>query len=331
MTFSVGLRDRVAALAGAMALLIFVQVIPLDGVPDWVRMAGIGAPGVGAGAGGAERGAVEPGGGANAAGAGDRVFSFYVGNPIYYRSNVNLKRSDGTDLRLGGVGWDGDALHFPIDGGVRAVHWGQTFGYMIDYLHNKAIARLGRGAHGRRLTYPVIEEVPATGTFKGKPVPGRVRLTDIFDRLEFTHGHNMLFLTGMMRLASPYATVRPYIGAGAGVAMPHTEIWFKGETKAQRTHEYQLSGPAAQTVAGLEFNFGRLSYFVEYKFSYAWINGAITSEQSWKNWDVPGDLWRQFSRWWNGEKPKRGTFSTTLGAHQIVAGIGYRSAGAPKP
>ena len=172
--------------------------------------------------------------------------------------------------------------------------------------------------------YPVIEEVAASGTFKGKPVPGRIKLNEIFDRLEFTHGHNMLFFTGMLRLSSPISWVRPYVGIGGGFAIPHTEIWFAGEGKSDRTNEYQLAGPAAQGLAGLEFQIGRMSYFLEYKFSYAWIDGFITSGQSWRNWDMPGDLWRQFQRWWRGEEQKRGRFDTTLGAHQIIAGAGYR-------
>ncbi len=248
----------------------------------------------------------------------------YVGNPIYYRSNISLKRPDGTDLELRGLGWDGDALHFPIDGGVRVVHWRDRFGFMVDFLHNKAIARLGKGAHGRKLKYPVVEEVEARGTFKGKPVPDRIRLTDIFDRLEFTHGHNMLFFTGMMRLDSPKQKVRPYVGLGSGFALPHTEVWFAGERRKDRTNEYQFAGPAVQMLLGVEIQVKHVSYFIEYKFSYAWIWGALTSEQSWKNWDMPGDLWRQFKRWWRDEEPKRGRFATTLGAHQINIGAGYR-------
>jgi lipid A oxidase len=164
-----------------------------------------------------------------AAGGHDSIYAFFIGNPTYYRSTLNLKRPDGTDLELRGLGWDGDALHFPIDGGVRYMRWTGHTGFMLEHLHNKAIARLGRGAHGRKLRYPVVEEVPASGTWKGEPAPNRIRLADIFDRLEFTHGHNMLFLAGLMKFASPIAIVRPYIGLGGGVAFPHTEVWFKGD------------------------------------------------------------------------------------------------------
>lgn len=261
----------------------------------------------------------------------DHVFAFFVGNPIYYRSTLDLQRPDGTDLSLRGLGWDGDALHFPIDGGVRYMRWHGQTGVMIEHLHNKAVARLGRGAHGRKLRYPVVEEVAAYGTLKGRPVDGRVKLTDIFDRLEFTHGHNMLFLAGLFKLASPLANVRPYIGLGGGVAFPHTEVRFKGEARSEQTYEYQYSGPALQLVAGLELKSGKVSYFLEYKFSMAWIHGALTGQRSWRNWDVFGDLWRQFQRWSRGETAKHGAFQTRLSAHQILVGVGYRhTAAAPR-
>jgi len=38
---------------------------------------------------------------------------------------------------------------------------------------------------------------------------------------------------------------------------------------------------------------------------------------------MPGDLWRQFNRWWRGEEPKFGRFSTRLSAHQLLGGAGY--------
>lgn len=247
----------------------------------------------------------------------------YIGAPWYYRSDVRLERPDGTDVTLKRLGWDGDALYFPIDGGVRAVEWNGSFGTMVDFLHNKAIARLGKGAHGRKLANPVVETVAAEGRIKGQPAPAAIKLTDLLERLEFTHGHNMLFYNGMMRLAALAPGVRPYLGLGAGVAVPHVEVWFPGESKDTKTNEYQHAGPAVQAVAGLELRVGRASYFLEYKFSYAWIRAALTGDKSWKNFNMPGDLLRQVERWWRGEPARHGRVSTTLAAHQILIGGGY--------
>lgn len=265
----------------------------------------------------------------------------YVGAPFYYRSKLELKKPGGTDLKLDGLGWDGDALYFPIDGGVRALRWHGSVGWMVDFMHNKAVPRLGRGSHGRKLDrggierlfkqvglgfllpHPEIDVVGAQGTYKGQPVPARMKLSDVFERIEFTHGHNVLLMTGMARLGALTPKIRPYAGIGAGVAVPHVEVWHPGEPKENQTNEYQYAGPAAQLVAGLEIRAGRWSYFVEYKFTYAWIRGALTGDKSWLNSNMPGDLWRQFRRWWSGEPAKLGTFATNLGAHQVVFGAGY--------
>jgi hypothetical protein len=272
----------------------------------------------------------------------ETVVSGYVGAPYYYRSDVALKRPDGTDLMLKRLGWDGDALYFPIDGGARVIRWSGSVGVMVDFLHNKAISRLGKGAHGRKIENGVIEDVETAGTLKGQPAPSPLHLTDLFDRLEFTHGHNVLLLTGLARLAPITPRVRPYFGIGAGVAVPHVEVWFAGEDAKSRTHEYQYAGPAAQAVAGLELRIGRGSFYVEYKFIWASISGVLTGGRSWSlkdlkspwlpRWliepfvgltEMPGDLWRQFARWRSGEAPKEGTFATSLSAHQVVVGAGY--------
>jgi lipid A oxidase len=247
----------------------------------------------------------------------------YIAQPAYHRSDVHLTRPDATDLKLEALGWDGDALRFPIDGGVRSVEWWGSLGFMVDFLHNKAVSRLGKGAHGRKLANPVIEDVNAAGTLAGQPVTPPVKLTDVFERLEFTHGHNVLLFTGLLRPASFGQRVRPYVGLGIGFALPHVEVWFPGGKRDDRTSEYQYAGPAAQALAGLEFRVGKVSYFLEYKFTWARISAALSGDESWMNFMMPGDLWRQLGRWWRGEAPKLGRVETTLAAHQVAVGAGY--------
>ena len=264
----------------------------------------------------------------------ETLIAGYLAQPFYHRSDVHLTRPDGTDLMAKRLGWDGDALKFPIDGGVRAVTGPHTFGFMIDFLHNKAVSRLGRGAHGRRIPNPVIDEVDLEGTIKGNPAPPRAKLTDVFTRLEFTHGHNVLLFTPIMRFAAVTPRIRPYVGVGAGFALPHVEVWFPGEEESRRTNEYQFAGPAAQLLAGVEFRTGNVSYFVEYKFTWAHISAALSESQSWRNFDMPGDLLRQLGRWWRGDTDRLGGVRTTLAAHQVVGGAGYwlkRAPAAPAP
>lgn len=254
----------------------------------------------------------------------EKVASFYLAQPWYYPSDTVMRRSDGTDIKLKRMGWDGDMLMPPIDGGVRYIDWYGPAGFMVDFLHNKAVARLGKGAHGRKVSDPVIETVETEGLLQGAPAPAKLKLTELFDRFEFTHGQNMLLFGGVLRFAGLSPRVRPYAGLAGGFAIPHVEVWFKGEKRENRTNEYQYVGPSAGGIAGLELRAGRVAYYFEYKFSWASISGLLTGDESWKNFNMPGDLLRQFLRWWRGEKPAFGDFSTTLFAHQAVFGIGYR-------
>lgn len=247
----------------------------------------------------------------------------YIAQPAYQRSDVHMTRPDATDVTLKGLGWDGDALRFPIDGGVRSVEWWGPAGFMVDFLHNKAVSRLGKGAHGRKLANPVIEDVDAEGTLAGKPIAPSVTLTDVFERLEFTHGHNVLLFTGLLRPSAITPRLRPYFGLGLGFALPHVEVWFPGGARDDRTNEYQYAGPAAQALAGLEIRTGKMSYFLEYKVTWAQISAALTGDESWMNSMLPGDLLRQLGRWWRGEPAKLGRVETTLTAHQIAVGAGY--------
>ena len=259
----------------------------------------------------------------------EKVASFYLAQPWYHRSDTKMQRNDGTDITLKHMGWDGDMLMPPIDGGVRYIDWFGPAGFMVDFLHNKAIARLGKGAHGRKVANPVIETVETEGKLKGEPAPPKLKLTDLFDRFEFTHGQNMLLFGGALRFSGLSSRIRPYVAFGAGVAVPHVEVWFKGEKLENRTNEYQYVGPAASAMAGVELRVGRVAWYLEYKFSWASISGLLTGNESWKNFNLPGDLLRQFSAWWNGEKAAYGNFSTTLTAHQFVIGGGWRMTPTP--
>ncbi len=187
---------RVAAMAGIVALFAVHHALPVL-EPD--------AAGLQEEAGGSAKPVPAP---------NERFFAFYISQPFYDRSDVHFVRSDETDVVFKQMGWDGDALMPPIDGGVRVVKWRQNFGFMIDFLHNKAVSRLGKGAHGREISNPVIETVEATGRIAGAPAPPKVKLTDFFERFEFTHGHNVLIATPLVRFAEIVKGVRPYAASG---------------------------------------------------------------------------------------------------------------------
>lgn len=265
----------------------------------------------------------------------DREASFagYIGYPSHNRSDVRLVRPDGTDLTMKNLRWDAEPFTFPIYAGVRYVRWQGAFGGMIDFLHDKAVTRVGKGAHGRRVTgeRAIVDTIDVEGKLKGAPAPTPVKITDIVERVEFTHGHNMLLPTAMLRLGSLAPRLRPYVGIGAGAALPHVEVWPTGATEVEKTNEYQAAGPAMQFVFGLEWQGKFGPVFIEYKYTWAQITAALTGGKTpaWCNCDFVSDSIRHIGNWWNGRKPQYGELSTTLITHQIAGGAGYRlSAGA---
>ncbi len=246
----------------------------------------------------------------------EMMVAFYGGAPYTYPSQVTLKKEGVHDLTVDGVEWRGEPFTDPIYYGVRVVNWfesGRTGG-MLDFTHSKTIGELDK-------------EVDFSGILNGKEAPGKGKLGDVFRRLEASHGHNMLTLNGLLRLANLHPRLSPYVGIGAGVNLPHSEIQLmKG---GGRTYEYLYTGPAAQVLIGIEFRVPRMSYFFEYKFTFANYNVPL-SELDGTKIGLFADLYRQAARWWSGEPPPGGYVAKNLISHQLIGGLGVRF-GATKP
>ncbi len=242
------------------------------------------------------------------------MFAGYSGVPYTYPSDVVVKKDGLHDLKVKDVTWDGKPFVNPIYYGARIVRFGGgRLGTMLDFTHSKALARLDK-------------DVTFEGTLNGAPAPERARLRDIFRKLEASHGHNMLTLNGLLRLPSITARIQPYVGIGAGVTLPHSEVGFAKADK--RTYEYQYAGPVGQALIGLELRTARVSYFLEYKFTYAPYEMPLTErEGSW----LPLDLWNQFQNWLSGTEPPGGRLTTTYASHQGIFGLGIRSAPVAAP
>jgi hypothetical protein len=217
------------------------------------------------------------------------------GGPAYtMASPVSFTQPGGTELRFESVPWAGQPFKPPPYYGLRGIVWAANGrqGVMLDFTHIKAKA----------LKHSRVEQ---SGTRDGRPVPPHEKLSATFSKLEFTHGYNILTLNAMRRRAPAAGKLVAYAGAGGGIAIPHVEVGRAGWRAKTRTSEYQLSGPAAQILGGVEWRFSpRLSLFVEYKLSCSLISGAVKGG---------------------------GRVETNLCTHQLLAGPAWRLKAAAAP
>ena len=241
--------------------------------------------------------------------AKETMLAAYAGAPHTYPSPVRVKNGKETDFTIDAVHWYARPFKSPIYYGARVARWfaGGKTGMMVDFIHSKAMARLD-------------EEASFSGKLNGEPLPPRARISNLIKKLEFSHGHNMLTLNGLLRLPNIGPRVSPYLGAGAGVLLPHTEFEL---VNGQRTYEYNFAGPAAQALFGLEFRLSRMSVFIEYKFTYGQYEAPLSRmDGSW----LFLDMWRQIQRWVSGVQPAGGHVSTRIASHQLVGGLAVRFA-----
>jgi lipid A oxidase len=179
----------------------------------------------------------------------------YLGASVTSSSDVHLQVG-GDDLTFRGVAWEGRSFEDPLYYGFRVAYWRERharWGLALDFTHAKMHAKLD-------------DTVAVSGTRGVQAIDGHERLGDTFDDLSFSHGHNLIVLNAQHRWASDRKRIRPYVGIGLGVAMPHVEIGVAGTS----THEYQRAGFAAQAFAGVDRGLAaHVSLFAEYKLSRA--------------------------------------------------------------
>ena len=131
----------------------------------------------------------------------ETTFGAYLGAPYHYPSDFTFKKEPGTDFTMKKVEWYTHPFENPLYYGARIQRWsanGRT-GAMLDFVHSKA--------------YSPMDQVPKIeGTIDGKPAPDTAKIRDLFTKLEFTHGHNMLTLNGLMRFGTFSNVIVPYAG-----------------------------------------------------------------------------------------------------------------------
>lgn len=172
--------------------------------------------------------------------AQDLQVSIYGGYQTAPHSEVNV-----SDEPSFFTGWDGLSFTNPIYYGVRGTWWLDSLGLpnaglSIDFSHTKVYAN--------------PDDFPAG-----------------WSHFEFTDGLNLLTANALYSF-TPDDQLRPYVGLGVGVSIPHVEVDRNGSS----TREYQYGGPTVQWTAGIEYMLNdNWSLFAEYKGNYSWVNVDI--------------------------------------------------------
>jgi hypothetical protein len=293
------LGEKATAVAAAVALAIAFGPLMMS-LPDEGAAPGTGRTGPDA-----------------AVASGETIVAGYGGVTYTHPSDVHITKAGSTDLKLHAVEWIGRPFKSPIYYGLRGIRWPEAsrIGGMIDFTHAKAIS-----VREQRVRF--------SGTRNGQPADATRVMGDTFRHLEFSHGHNMLTLNGLLRLGGLTSTIRPYVGAGLGVSLPHTEVQFHDEAK--RTYEYQMTGGVGQVLAGVELRLPRVSVFVEWKLSLAPYFVPLSGRDGSKG-NAFIDYWNQLREWLSGAEPQNGRLRTNLLSHHLIGGVGYRHAATAAP
>jgi lipid A oxidase len=222
---------------------------------------------------------------------GEIALSAYGGKAWNSDADLRLSQPGGTDLTLFGVALEDRSFEGPVYYGLRATYWfppagadGEsarlgTWGAMLDFTHAKAIA-------------DEDQVVRQQGTRSGTPVDGDFPVSDSIDGYELSHGHNLLTLDAVHRWSLGDARGRglkgrlqPYVGAGAGAAIPHVEATVNGV----ETSGYQLAGWTVAGLAGMSIDIaGPVSGFIEYKLNWADVDGHLDGGGS-----IRQEIWTQ--------------------------------------
>ena len=169
----------------------------------------------------------------------DWEISFYLGAQTAPHSGVTGSDPGGVGDFDFSAGWEGRPFQAPPYYGVRATWWRtETLGFGLEINHQKV--------------YLDDESLAESG----------------FSRFELSDGMNLVTANVMRRWPGQWVEGRltPYVGAGAGVAVPHVDV----ESGGGKTFGYQLTGPAVVVMAGVSYAINdKWNIFTEYKGSYS--------------------------------------------------------------
>ncbi|MEQ1768689.1 MAG: lipid A oxidase [Devosia sp.] len=157
-----------------------------------------------------------------------------------------------SDSRTYYPGWKGLSFEAPLYYQLSVIYWPdslQDWGVGVEFNHAKAYADL---------TDPA--------------------LSSDFSHLEFSDGLNLL--TANVFRKWDFDKARVYVGAGAGIAIPHVEVKTTSAFTPlpnTTTWGYQVGGPAVQFLAGVSYEvMPNWRVFGEGKISYAINDVTLT-------------------------------------------------------
>lgn len=179
------------------------------------------------------------------AGAAHAEMAIQLYGGIQGAPHSSVSVTDGTEFT---AGWEGQSFQAPPYVGVRGVWWPEfasvpDLGFSLDFTHAKV--------------YADDETIAAT--------PG-------WTHFEFTDGLNLLTLNALYRFPIENSNFMPYVGAGAGINVPHVEV----TRLSGITSEYEFGGATLQAQAGVDYRINdQWSVFAEYKGNYSFIDVKI--------------------------------------------------------
>ena len=187
--------------------------------------------------------------------------SVYTGTSFTRRSDLRVRQpATNSDATFRGVSWAARPFSQAPYYGYRLTHYfgAGRLGFSLDYTHYKIYARTGR-------------VVPVSGVWGGAAVNESARMDERVQDFNISHGVNMATGNVLYRWKGrpdakfPEGRLQPYVGAGAGLYIPHSESTINNRATRGR---YQTSGLGPQVLGGLQYGLSRrVGAFVEAKFN----------------------------------------------------------------
>lgn len=170
----------------------------------------------------------------------EHMISIYGGLQTASDSTADVTDVDGSSYSLD-IDWEGRSFSTPPYYGIRYTNYAwKDYGFALDFVHSKV--------------YASQDTLDNSG----------------YNVMEFTDGINVLTAIALKRF-DPIGKMRPYVGAGLGINMPHVEL--ESPLMSEKTFEYQYGGMSAIGLAGVNYALtDHWGLFTEARFDYSQLD-----------------------------------------------------------